>query len=69
MEPFGVRSEFQPDGIKLIKTTTDLGSMPLEINFTEFPDLAQTLAVVAGAHNHPITFTGLHTSGKRNRSD
>lgn len=61
MEPFGVHSDFQTDGVKLTKTSVRPDDLPQEINFTEFPDLAQTMAVVAAAHNHPITFTGLHT--------
>ncbi len=60
MEPFGILTEFNTEGIRLRKT----GNAPqpiFEYDFIECPDLAQTLAVVcAGTSVHGV-FTGLET--------
>lgn len=60
MEKFGIQTEFNDRGIRLTKKGTTLPPI-FEYDFLEYPDLAQTLAVVcAGAGVHGI-FTGLET--------
>ncbi|MEM9987854.1 MAG: 3-phosphoshikimate 1-carboxyvinyltransferase, partial [Bacteroidota bacterium] len=61
MRAFGVETQYLAEGIQLTKVESSPASMPSSIDFTEVPDLAQTLAVVAAALGHPLTLTGLHT--------
>ncbi|MDX2246041.1 MAG: 3-phosphoshikimate 1-carboxyvinyltransferase [Bacteroidia bacterium] len=61
MEYFGVKAVFHPEGIQLVKTEPRTVEGLLEIDFTETPDLAQTIAVVSAATGIPVKMTGLHT--------
>ncbi|MCB0842282.1 MAG: 3-phosphoshikimate 1-carboxyvinyltransferase [Bacteroidetes bacterium] len=61
MEYFGVASEYQEGGVKLSKISPKNTESLLEWDFTETPDLAQTIAVVSAATGIPIRMTGLHT--------
>lgn len=61
MEYFGVKAVFHPDGVQLVKATPKPTNGMLEIDFTETPDLAQTIAVVSAATGIPVKMTGLHT--------
>jgi 3-phosphoshikimate 1-carboxyvinyltransferase len=56
---FGIKTEFIDGGIRLIKT----GKIQeiYQSDYSECPDLAQTVAVVVGALKIPATLTGLHT--------
>jgi 3-phosphoshikimate 1-carboxyvinyltransferase len=62
MAGLGVATEFLPDagGVRLTQVplaTAELLAQPLD--FTDCPDLAQTVAVVAAALGVPLRFTGL----------
>ena len=60
MEHFGVKSEYQEDGVLLTKVAlTDRSE--LVVDFTDFPDLAQTMAVVSAATGKALRLSGLHT--------
>lgn len=61
MKFFGVNSEFSDEGVRLTKMTPKASEGLLEIDFTETPDLAQTVAVVSAATGIPVRMTGLHT--------
>ncbi|MEM7371325.1 MAG: 3-phosphoshikimate 1-carboxyvinyltransferase [Bacteroidota bacterium] len=61
MPHFGVATEYTDDGVLLTSTTPDPGKEILEIDFTNTPDLAQTIAVVSAAKGIPVRMTGLHT--------
>ncbi|GAB4420895.1 MAG: 3-phosphoshikimate 1-carboxyvinyltransferase [Bacteroidia bacterium] len=61
MTPFGVVTTHEPDGVRLTKGPVQLPAGPMEIDFTDTPDLAQTLAVVAAALGAPLRLYGLHT--------
>ncbi len=56
---FGIKTEYIDGGIRLVKA----GEIQevFEGNFTNCPDIAQTVAVVVGALKIPATLTGLHT--------
>lgn len=58
-EFFGVRTEFTEEGICLTKT--DYRPDILDFDFADYPDIAQTAAVVASALNIPMQLNGLHT--------
>lgn len=61
-ENFGVKTEYLENGIRLSKTlplTTH--HSPLLFDFTNCPDLAQTVAVTSAALNVPTKLTGLST--------
>ena len=61
-ENFGVKTEYFENGMRLTKNsplTTHLS--PLCIDFTDCPDLAQTVAVTCAALNVPTKLTGLST--------
>ncbi len=60
MRYFGVSTEFTNDGIRLRKIDPEMPD-DLVIDFTETPDLAQTIAVVSAAKAMPIRMKGLHT--------
>lgn len=60
MENFGVSTVFTEEGAVLSKNNKPLPAR-LEIDCLETPDLAQTLAVVAGALGVHLTMTNLHT--------
>jgi 3-phosphoshikimate 1-carboxyvinyltransferase len=62
MEPFGVRTRYEEDGLRLTKgPAIEPGGDPLEIDFVDTPDLAQTVAVVSAATGIPVRMSGLHT--------
>ena len=56
---FGVNTEFTDDGIQLRKT--DYRPDLLGFDFSDYPDIAQTAAVVAAALKVPMQLNGLHT--------
>ena len=58
MSYLGVKSEYTGRGFKLIKIPTEAS---LEWDFTNCPDLAQTVCVVASAKNVPLTLTGIES--------
>ncbi|GAA4370750.1 3-phosphoshikimate 1-carboxyvinyltransferase [Hymenobacter saemangeumensis] len=60
MQDFGVKTEFLPEGVRLLKTLP-LSNRDLSYDFTDCPDLAQTVAVVAAALGLPITMKGLQS--------
>lgn len=59
MQHLGVSTVFEPDGIRLTKT--DGQSDLTHFDFTECPDLAQTVVVCAAALQRDLSFSGLHT--------
>lgn len=56
---FGVRSEFEEDGVRLIKTNYRPDNFGFD--FSDYPDIVQTAAATASALNVPSVLTGLHT--------
>ena len=58
MKPFGVKTTFSSHGAILTKVALEL---PIEIDFINNPDLAQTFAVLCAALEHSCIFKGLHT--------
>lgn len=58
-EFFGVRTEFTEEGIRLSKT--DYKPENFDFDFADYPDIAQTAAVVAAALKIPMQLNGLHT--------
>lgn len=58
-EFFGVRTEFTEEGVKLTKT--DYRPEIFDFDFSDYPDIAQTVAVVASALRIPMQLNGLHT--------
>ncbi|AMR26805.1 3-phosphoshikimate 1-carboxyvinyltransferase [Hymenobacter psoromatis] len=64
MRPLGVATEFLADGSGARLTQVPPHPVPAHaptINFTDCPDLAQTVAVVATALGRPLRLTGLHS--------
>ena len=60
MVPFGVETTFLPDGVHLRQQPTARDNA-LSLDFTDCPDLAQTVAVVAAALGRPVEMTGLES--------
>ncbi|SHJ06510.1 3-phosphoshikimate 1-carboxyvinyltransferase [Hymenobacter daecheongensis DSM 21074] len=58
MDQLGVATEFFPDGVQL---TQKLPAAAVEQDFSDCPDLAQTVAVVAAALGVPVVMTGLES--------
>ena len=58
MSHLGVKSEYTGRGFKLTKIPAETS---LAWDFTNCPDLAQTVCVVASAKNVPLTLTGLES--------
>ena len=58
MSHLGVKSEYTGRGFKLTKIPAETA---LAWDFTNCPDLAQTVCVVASAKNIPLTLTGLES--------
>ena len=58
MSHLGVKSEYTGRGFKLTKIPSDSA---LEWDFTNCPDLAQTVCVVASAKKIPLTLTGIES--------
>ena len=61
MEQFGVISTFQKEGLRIRKASFDGNAITGPLDFTECPDLAQTVIVCAAAQRRNLSFTGLHT--------
>ena len=61
MKKFGVGSRFNKDGVTLTKINPQAGKGLLEIDFSDMPDMAQTVAAVSAAKGIPVRMTGLHT--------
>ena len=61
MTHFGVETTFLPDGIYLKQRPTLLTTDALTLDFTDCPDLAQTIAVAATALGRPVEMTGLES--------
>src|SRR5207247_882277 len=58
-EFLGVRTEFTEEGIQLSKT--DYKPDVFDFDFADYPDIAQTVAVVASALRIQMQLNGLHT--------
>jgi len=58
MQFFGVDTVFETDGIRLVKQPA---RVPDYLDFTQCPDLAQTIAVLAAAKSIPLKMTGLQS--------
>ncbi len=58
MRPLGVESEFTKTGVRLTKRPTESS---LTWDFTDCPDLAQTVAVAAALAGVPLTLTGIES--------
>lgn len=56
---FGVKTEYIPDGIRITKNR--IKDEHFGFDFSDCPDIAQTVAVVVSALNIPALFNGLHT--------
>lgn len=56
---FGIKTEYTDDGIHLTKSPVK--DEHFGFDFSDCPDLAQTVAVVVGAMQIPTFFNGLHT--------
>ncbi|ALW87034.1 3-phosphoshikimate 1-carboxyvinyltransferase [Hymenobacter sedentarius] len=61
MKPFGIETTFLPDGIHLKQLPITASPEVLALDFTDCPDLAQTVAVVAAARGIPVDMTGLES--------
>jgi 3-phosphoshikimate 1-carboxyvinyltransferase len=59
MEPLGVRTEFVDDGVVLRQVPERAARVAM--NFTDCPDLAQTIAVTAAATGVVVDMTGLES--------
>ncbi len=59
MQQFGVESRFNEQGVALSKKTCTLDAFSYD--FSDCPDLAQTMAVICAGLNVPAHFTGLET--------
>ena len=60
-KPFGVITEFSDNGVFITKGEEDLSSLPEIIDFSDHPDLAQTMIVLCAAKNIKCKFTGLNS--------
>lgn len=61
MTDFGVETTFLPDGVHLRQVPLAVQTEIQTLDFTDCPDLAQTVAVVAAALNRPVDLTGLES--------
>ncbi|GGG86067.1 3-phosphoshikimate 1-carboxyvinyltransferase [Parapedobacter pyrenivorans] len=61
MVHFGVASTFEDGGLRIQKTTSVHQAEETLFDFTECPDLAQTVIVCAAVQRRNLSFTGLHT--------
>ncbi len=59
MKQFGVETEFLNSGIKLRQSSIVNRQSSIKIDFTNFPDLAQSLTVIAAALDLQIQFSGI----------
>lgn len=60
-EPFGIITEHSDNGIFITKTQADLSGIPDYYDFTDYPDLAQTIIVLCAALGIKCGFTGLES--------
>lgn len=61
-ENFGVKTEFIENAIRLTKNSLPITlHSPIFLDFTDCPDLAQTIAITCAALNIPAKLTGLST--------
>jgi|694.fasta_scaffold00450_12 3-phosphoshikimate 1-carboxyvinyltransferase len=58
-DKLGVKTTFMANGVRLTKKSLELKK--LNLDFTEFPDIAQTLAATCVGLNIPFEFKGLQT--------
>ncbi len=61
MRAWGVETRFEAGGVHLLRNSASLFHPPLEMDFLEQPDLAQTFAVLAAALGRSLRLTGLQT--------
>ncbi|WP_305032023.1 3-phosphoshikimate 1-carboxyvinyltransferase [Hymenobacter convexus] len=61
MTQFGVKTTFLPNGIHLQQVPLAPQTEIKTVDFSDCPDLAQTVAVVAAALNRPVDLTGLES--------
>ena len=61
MMQFGVETTFLPNGVHLRQVPIAPQAEIQTLDFTDCPDLAQTVAVVAAALNRPVDLTGLES--------
>jgi 3-phosphoshikimate 1-carboxyvinyltransferase len=61
MVHFGVATTFLPDGVRLKQQSLTPQTEIKTLDFTDCPDLAQTVAVVAAALARPVDMTGLES--------
>jgi 3-phosphoshikimate 1-carboxyvinyltransferase len=61
MTHFGVKTTFLPDGVHLQQQPIPPREILLTLDFTDCPDLAQTVVVVAAALARPVEMTGLES--------
>jgi 3-phosphoshikimate 1-carboxyvinyltransferase len=61
MTHFGVQTTYLPEAVHLRQQPVSATTEPLPLDFTDCPDLAQTVAVVAAALNRPVEMTGLES--------
>ncbi|GAA4373470.1 3-phosphoshikimate 1-carboxyvinyltransferase [Hymenobacter koreensis] len=61
MESLGVRTEFEDEGVTLYQMPAESRSSRVAMNFTDCPDLAQTIAVAAAATGVVVDMTGLES--------
>ncbi|TAF75836.1 MAG: 3-phosphoshikimate 1-carboxyvinyltransferase [Bacteroidetes bacterium] len=59
MENLGVSTQYKENSIVLRKTKNQ--DMEIAIDFTDCPDIAQTLAVICGANHAKLTLTGVES--------
>jgi 3-phosphoshikimate 1-carboxyvinyltransferase len=60
-KPFGIITEFSDTGVFITKTNQDFSALPDIIDFTENPDIAQTMIVLSAAKSLKCKFTGLES--------
>ena len=61
MTDFGVETTFLSDGVHLRQVPLAAQTEIQTLDFTDCPDLAQTVAVIAAALNRPVDLTGLES--------
>jgi 3-phosphoshikimate 1-carboxyvinyltransferase len=62
MTALGVATEFTPEGVRLTQIPVEAAELLAQpLDFTDCPDLAQTVAVVAAALAVPLRLTGLQS--------
>ncbi|WP_173664820.1 3-phosphoshikimate 1-carboxyvinyltransferase [Solirubrum puertoriconensis] len=61
MDPLGVHTEFVPDGVILRQAPAKGRAGHVAMNFTDCPDLAQTIAVAAAATGVTVDMVGLES--------